>query len=316
MSNPVDGPLSTEIDNIPVFDNTTGNLLADSGVNINTGIILADGIELNYIFGTNDRVSFEYTRIYNPGLITFYGVQGSNESIYDTGLFTQSGHIVTGTSTSWTQDMVGGLMTLDNDNIVYGFITKVNSATELVLDSSFTTGGGGTTYRIHYGGLSMSPRSVGALGVYTSNLVADTISEKTVNGGCTVDNLLIKDGCQEPSVNSTTYSFTNTTGTLNIKLQKLSSNIVVMTVPSGTLTKTVNSGYIVNSTTWPTDYTPSSTQRFFPVCEVGGTRQSVSISLNYLGQFTIAKDITGTSFSSGNTFAFQNSGEQTFEYHL
>lgn len=76
-------------------------------------------------------------------------------SLYSTGTVAQSGTTVTGSGTTFTQAMQGGIIVYTDGTGNYGFITSVNSTTSLTVSTSATVSAG-TTFNLLYAGVQKS----------------------------------------------------------------------------------------------------------------------------------------------------------------
>lgn len=314
MSNPVDGPVSSIVGNVPMFANIYGNLLADSGVSIIDRHIISDGLQADTITSASGTIDFCGSQIFDTTAIYHNGMQGATGSYFDECYILQSGYNVTGFDQTWTTAMIGGLLKYSDGSV--SLIKQVPSSNSLVVDESKNITCP-QKYSISYDRTCISKKNIGALQIITDDIVLNTISEKTTNSGCTIDGLLIKDGNQVSSSNTTTYSFTQASGSLSISLEKISNKIVYITIPSTLLTKTTSTGQFVSSSTIPSSYIPSVDQPIYPIAEVNGTRVRIAVLINTTGQIVLSKDINYSSFSVNDTLSIGiSNAEQTFKYHL
>lgn len=314
MSNPVDGPVSSIVGNVPVFSNESGNLLNDSGVSIIDRHIKSDGLLADTITSPTGAIDFQRSMIFDVTLIYQNGMEGETGSYFDECYILQSGYNVTGFDQTWTSAMIGGLLKYSDGSV--SMIKQVPTSNSLVVDESKSITCP-QKYSISYDRTCMSKKSISAIDMITNIASVNTISEKTTSSGCTIDGLLIKDGHQVASSNTSGYSFNQASGTLSISLEKISNKIVYITFPSTLLTKTTSSGQFTTSSTIPAAYIPSNDQYIYPITDVNGTRVRIAILINTSGNIVISKDINNSSFSVDDYISIgMSTGYQTFKYHL
>ncbi len=87
-------------------------------------------------------------------------------SLYNTGTVSQSGSTVTGSGTTFTSAMVGGVILFFGSTLSWrrAIITAFNSTTSLTVDTSDTISAG-TTYSIRYGNLNIKGSYIGVSGL-------------------------------------------------------------------------------------------------------------------------------------------------------
>lgn len=101
-----------------------------------------------------------------------------------TGTLVSSGTTVTGTGTNFTKDILRGMYIYSSLNNAVRRVAYVNSATELVLSSAFTTPMAGETFKYPFSGHYRSVACVntgGATGIFNESPLANTDPMVNIN---------------------------------------------------------------------------------------------------------------------------------------
>jgi hypothetical protein len=184
----VDTLTNKSLDNATVFhvdttDSTKKIGFSSSGANTGTILTLADSqttsqtLNVPNIVGSDTIVTTNAPQTISgsKSLTSVSSLISSNSTLYNIGTVSQSGTTVTGTGTTWTASMVGGVIIFANGT--KAFITTFISATSLTVAQSSTVVS--QAYSLYYGGTQMD--NSGNMGTLNQNISSLNPSQAVVS---------------------------------------------------------------------------------------------------------------------------------------
>jgi hypothetical protein len=217
--------------------NTRGNASFSSDVNIQGGVGIGGGLQVSGNAGFQGSVlannsnsaalQAKSSSALTMNANNYLGQFGAGQAFYTTGTISQSGTTVTGSGTSFVNNMLNG--TIFYPDGTSAVISSVNSSTSLTVGVSKTVSAG-STYMIAYGGLSVNG-SGGLVSVQSTTTNSTTAFQVLNTSGSSILN--VDTSSQAVTLNT---SVANTTGLRVVATAVTTGSGLSVIASGGTLT--------------------------------------------------------------------------------
>lgn len=271
-------------------------------VQVNTPLVTNPGGNLTLSSANGSVATVNSVIVDSSQNITNVGALATSASTYNAGTVSQTGTTVTGSGTTFTSVMIGGLFTVVGQP--ESIVTAVNSATSLTVSTS-TSIPGSSAYKIYYGGVQFNSGTLGVENANIGNITAKAIVQTDANNNLTATaltdgQLLIGSTGNNPVPAAITsgvgISIVNAPGSITISSSSMGAfpwNVITGT--SATLSS--NNGYFANNASLVTLTLPATSS-------VG---DQLEIAAMGNGGFKIAQ-AAGQSITFGNTVTTPGTG--------